>query len=292
MIYISSSCVQSRSIKDAVNRIALNGFKNIELSGGTEYYDGLESDLLELKAKYNLRYICHNYFPPPKEHFVLNIASLDNEVYEKSVQHLLNSLELAQRLGAEKFGLHAGFLIDMHLEEIGNKVSLKETFNKSKAIERCCDVINLLQKKAENLKLYIENNAFSLDNKITFRETVPFLLVNYNDYLDFKSMMDFNLLLDVAHLKVSCGSLKIRFQDELDRLFNETDYIHLSDNNGLSDQNKGIDENSELLQMLSKYNLNHKTVTLEIYDTLQKVEESYNNFLSLMDSCLVPLTKG
>ena len=77
MIYISTACVRHKKISDSVKELAENGFLNIELSGGTDYYEGYIDDLLELQKKYKLNYICHNYFPPPKEHFVLakNIAS-------------------------------------------------------------------------------------------------------------------------------------------------------------------------------------------------------------------------
>ena len=43
MIYISTSCVKNIKIKDSVEELANNGFKNIELSGGTEYYENFES---------------------------------------------------------------------------------------------------------------------------------------------------------------------------------------------------------------------------------------------------------
>lgn len=51
MIYISSSCVKNKTIKESVQELVDSGFKNIELSGGTEYYDGFEDDLLKLKKK-------------------------------------------------------------------------------------------------------------------------------------------------------------------------------------------------------------------------------------------------
>ena len=71
MIFVSSACLRNKKIKDSVKELADNGFTNIELSGGTEYYDNFEVDLLNLKKDYNLNYQCHNYFPPPKNHFVL-----------------------------------------------------------------------------------------------------------------------------------------------------------------------------------------------------------------------------
>ena len=134
MIYVSSSCVKYKKIQDSVVALVNHGFKNIELSGGTEYYDGFEDDLLELKARYNLNYICHNYFPPPKCSFVLNLASLDNEIYEKTLNHLVHAIELSKRLDAKKFGFHAGFLVDIKVSEIGQKISKNDLYNKCPAI--------------------------------------------------------------------------------------------------------------------------------------------------------------
>ena len=67
MIFISSSCIKKEKIKDSVQELAREGFKNIELSGGTNYYEGYDEDLEELKAKFNLKYQIHIYFPAPKD---------------------------------------------------------------------------------------------------------------------------------------------------------------------------------------------------------------------------------
>jgi sugar phosphate isomerase/epimerase len=75
----------------------------------TQLYDDLLNDLLELKAKYNLTYRCHNYFPPPPKSFVLNLASLDDDIFQMSMDHAKKALELSESLGADKYGLHAGF---------------------------------------------------------------------------------------------------------------------------------------------------------------------------------------
>ena len=82
MIFISTSCIKNNKIRDSVQELAENGFQNIELSGGTKFYENFENDLLELKDRYKLNYRCHNYFPPPKKPFVLNLASLNNETFK------------------------------------------------------------------------------------------------------------------------------------------------------------------------------------------------------------------
>jgi len=86
--------------------------------------------LLELKDRYNLNYRCHNYFPPPKQPFVLNLASLNDETFQMSFDHLKKVIALSNRLGADKFAFHAGFFIDIKLNEIGKKLSRDNLFSR------------------------------------------------------------------------------------------------------------------------------------------------------------------
>lgn len=276
MIYVSSSCVKYNKIKDSVQELVNNDFKNIELSGGTEYYDGFEEDLFELKTKYNLNYICHNYFPPPKEHFVLNLASLNNEIYEKTLDHLRQSIDLSKKLDAKKFGLHAGFFIDIKVNEIGKKISKEILFDKEKSIERFCHGYKELTKYAGALRLYIENNVFSSTNFQVYNGEQFCMLCNENDYLELKNLIDFNLLLDVAHLKVSSNTLNQNFEKNLESLIQQSDYLHVSDNDALLDLNNKLQEESNLVHLMKKQVLHNKDFTLEVYDEMTKIKESYN----------------
>lgn len=282
MIYISSSCVRHSKIKDSVQNLVDNGFKNIELSGGTEYYDSFEDDLLELKEKYNLNYVCHNYFPPPKEHFVLNLASLNDEIYEKSFTHLVKSIELSKKLGAKKFGFHAGFFIDIKVSEIGKKISKDSLFDKQKAMQRFCDGFKELQILAGDVKLYVENNVFSSTNYETYDGDNIFMLASSNEYDELKNKIDFNLLLDVAHLKVSSKTLGFDFEDELKKMISVSDYIHISDNDALHDLNHKLQKDSSLVELLGQQNLKNKNFTLEIYDDMDAIKETYRILLEVI----------
>jgi len=276
MIYVSSSCVKHKKIKDSIQELVDNGYSNIELSGGTEYYNGFEDDLLELKEKYNLNHVCHNYFPPPKEHFVLNLASLDDEVYNKTFEHLKSAINLSKQLGATRFGFHAGFFIDIKVTEIGKKISKVNLFDKEKSIGRFCKGFQELQRIADGLELYVENNVFSSTNAKTYENENLFMLTCSNEYQQLKSLVDFNLLLDVAHLKVSSNTLKLNFEDELNYMIDQSDYIHISDNDSLHDLNHKLQQNSSLFNMLKRQDLTDKNFTLEIYDSLDSIKETYN----------------
>ena len=275
MIYVSTACLKKTKIKESIEELARNGFKNIELSGGTKYYKEYKKDLLFLRDKYNLNYILHNYFPPPPNDFILNLASLNDDIFKKTLKHYEKSIRLSEELGLKKYGFHAGYYIDFSLEEIGKNISNTEVCNKDKAIKRFCEGYNCLKEKAGNIELYIENNALSYSNIQTFQNIQPFMLTNFNDYLELKEFIDFKLLLDLAHLKVSANSLNIDIDEQLKNLIPISQYIHLSDNDGLHDQHKHILKKSNLINILSKYDFTDKVITLEIYDSLEKLKESF-----------------
>ena len=275
MIYISTSCVKHNKIKDSVEELATNGFRNIELSGGTEYYENFEDDLLELKDKYNLNYRCHNYFPPPKKPFVLNLASLNDETFQMSFDHLEKVVALSNRLGADKFAFHAGFFIDIKLSEIGKKLSRDNLFNEKKAIKRFCSAYEIVEKQAKNVSLFIENNVFSKTNAETYDGENPFMMTNFNEYKSLKEKIDFNLLLDVAHLKVSAKTLGLDWKSEFENMIEVSSYIHISDNDSLHDLNNQLTRDSSLLSMLSQVNTVNKDFTLEIYDDMKTIKKSH-----------------
>ena len=276
MIYISSSCINSVKIKDSVQELALNGFKNVELSGGTDYYEGFEDDLIELKDKYNLSYRCHNYFPPPNEHFVLNLASLNDRIYKKSLDHIKKAISLSKLLGARKYGFHAGFLIDIDVSEIGKKISKTNLFSRQESVSRFCLAYENIKNNTDGVDLYIENNVISKTNFETYKGVNALMMTNFSEYESLKEKIDFNLLLDLAHLKVSARTLGLNWEDEFENMMGVSNYIHISDNDGFHDLNNQLTRSSSLLSMLKQSNTSKKDFTLEIYDEMDAIKKSYD----------------
>ena len=65
--------------------------------GGTQYYSSFETDLIKLQDKYGLNYQLHNYFPPPPNHFVLNLASINKDIYNNSIKFAKKAISLSKR---------------------------------------------------------------------------------------------------------------------------------------------------------------------------------------------------
>ena len=275
MIYVSSSAISSMTAMEAIKSLIKLGYKNIELSGGTRPVPTLKDQLIELKMRYDLHLICHNYFPPPKDDFVLNLASLDDEIFKRTLDHFEQSIEFSKALGATSFGLHAGFLLDLEPRELGGRMRSKEVYNKELCLRRFCDGYERLSHRAESVKLYVENNVISRSNLEAFGGVNPLMLTKFEDYLELIKRIKFNFLLDVGHLKVSSNSLQLDFADEFQKFWPCSDYVHISDNDGVSDQHHGISEEGDLFLLLRRFGICGKTVTLEINQADLALRNSY-----------------
>lgn len=275
MIYVSSSCIKAKYIKDSVHQLAEAGFKNIELSGGTQPYENMVSDLLELKEKYSLNYLLHNYFPPPINPFVVNLAALDNETADSTLEHLKRSLVITRELKAEKFGFHAGFLINIPMNEMGKEITRQKLFDSKESMEAFCSRFNEIKYLADKIELYLENNVLSETNYMNFGNVNPFHFTDLDSYHELAERIKFKPLIDVGHLKVSCFTLKLDFANQLDVFLNMSDYIHISDNDALRDANEPLVKNSELFDLISRNSLKNKTVTLEVYSGMKDIVSSY-----------------
>ena len=282
MIYVSSSCSKQKRIDYAIKELVEYGFHNIELSGGTEYYESYEEDIFELKEKYNLNYLVHNYFPPPKEDFVLNLASLDDTIFEKTLRQLRKAVQFARLLETDKFGFHAGFYVDININEIGKAIAVYNLSDTKRAYVRFCDGFNLIRNEAKKMEIYIENNVYSKTNFNIYGSQNPFMLTSPTEYKELQQHINFKLLLDVAHLYVSSRALGFDFDANLEHMIMQTDYIHLSNNDGFSDQNKSFNSDSNLLNKIKKKHLKDKTITLEIYTGLNSLRKSFDRIATLV----------
>jgi sugar phosphate isomerase/epimerase len=288
VIFVSSSCVKNDYIWQSVQQIAENGFNKIELSGGTKRDNGSVKKLLELKEKYNLTYRCHNYFPPPAVDFVMNLASDSSEIYKNTVDIIKESIGLSKTFESDKYGFHAGFLTDIGTSEIGKAVKGRALFDKNEALRRFKNRAEAISENNDSdLKIYIENNVVSKNNFENFGGKNCFLMTSYADVNELKKQFNFNLLLDVAHLYVSSNTLGKNFFEEFSALNTLSDYLHISDNNGLSDQNKKLSQGSEIYTALSLADLSNKTFTLEINNDMGGLIESYSLLEELVSKAAV-----
>ena len=117
-VYISTGGFKKLDFLETARLFKESGINNIELSGGA--HTGDVKKKLHLVNKFaNIQ--LHNYFPPPKKPFVLNLASLDEKIFKRSNKHIIDSIKLCSMLGKRYYSFHAGFLCDIKPNELGKK---------------------------------------------------------------------------------------------------------------------------------------------------------------------------
>jgi len=273
-IYVSTGGFTEQSGIESYNYLRNNKIKLVEFSGGI-YFKNFKNFISHLKNNSQI----HNYFPPSKKSFVLNLSSKDPKIIKKSMTLVKNNILYSKKLGSKFYSFHAGFRIDPHPKELGKKINLKKILSKKKAEDLFFQRLIILNKfaKKNKVKLLVENNVINKKNLTTFK-TNPLLLTSPIEILEFFRKikdyeLDIGLLLDVAHLKVSSKTLGFNLQKAHRDLNRFITAYHLSDNDGKSDSNKKFTNNSWFWKNLKK---NVEFFTIEVY----KVKP--NDYLSLI----------
>lgn len=254
MIYVSTACMKANRIKESVTELGKAGIRNIELSGGTQYYSGYGQDLIMLKEKYNLQFTSHGYFPPAPTDFVVNLASCNDEIYQKSVEFYINSFKLFKMLECKALSVHAGFYMDISPLEIGKKISLTRSYDREMAEERFCKAVQLLKKSSDdaNMLFLIENNVLTNENFCNFHRKNLFMMTDSQAVESLRHKLDFDLLLDLGHLKVSANTLELDYQKEFGKLIPQAKWLHLHDNDKKADLHNVLTEDSHIYRLLEK----------------------------------------
>ena len=263
-VLVSTGGLKTITSLEAAKLLFDQGIFSLELSGG-RYSSTFNKDLEKINSLAN-NLTLHNYCPAPKIPFVINLASSDNDILEKSVSHVENSLELSGLHKLRHYAVHMGFLIDPKPSQLGNTLKKEKLNSRSKSLDIFFDSIHKLSEvaKKNEVKLLIENNVITKKNISQFGSN-PLLGTNFDDIDEIMKNVPDNigLLLDVAHLNVSCKTLDLDRIKEIKCLTEYTEGYHISDNDGFTDSNSPINSKSWFLPFIEK-SIDYKV--LEVYE--------------------------
>ena len=269
-IYISTGGFNKISAIKAIDELKKVGVNDIELSGG-KYEPKLLKKIIKYK-KLNLK--AHNYFPPAKKPFVMNLASLDKTIYKKSEALVLKAIKLSKDIKSSYYSFHAGFLCDISPRDLGKKVKKKKLNSREVCTKLFIKRVKKISKiaKQHGIKLMIENNVITKNNLLEFKEN-PFLMADPEEAKKIISLLPNNvgMLLDVAHLKVSAKTLGFEKSEMFSKLKGRIYGYHLSENNGKRDSNKSFSKNSWFWKYIPKKS---EYVSIEVYN--QKPKKLFN----------------
>lgn len=273
MVYLSSSCFQSDDICNAVEKASCIT-KNVELSGGTTYRENSLVELEKLKETYN--FLVHSYFPPPKEHFILNFT----DVTSVTRDFIDRSMEYVEALNVPYYSIHAGFRRPLTTAENLELNAGDYSF------ENFLENVEWFSKRYPNAKLIFEN-LYPIRG---LRDACYAMHIDEIIYF-LKSESRIGLLLDFGHLKVSSRILGFNYLEAVRLLFEEYGdrivELHLSENDGDKDDHKAIYSDSVQYFIVNKYaEIIRKNKINVVIETRDQTPEVLGNIYNLIQSSI------
>lgn len=265
-VYISTGAFKEKSLNSIISECIKHAITNIELSSGIEY-DANILQYVEYGYNNNFKYLVHNYFPPAYPPFVLNLASEDNIVLRKSIDHCKKAIDLCELYSVPFFSVHCGFAFHASPTQLGRKLNEVPRFSFEKAEEIFVKSINELCSYSErkSISVLVENNVLAMMNTIDGKNKL-LLGVTAEELLRLSESIlysNFGLLIDTGHLNVSANTLKFSREKFLDKVGDKIMVFHLNDNDGLSDSNLLFNSKTWFIPLIKEYR--DKTFVVESY---------------------------
>lgn len=265
-IALSSTCLDSADIKSLCEYAEVNNICSIELSANIPFIS--DKELIRTLEIYTgrINFYIHNYFPAPKDSFVLNLAH--PLTYKRSLEHCLRAVDICSMLGITVYSVHAGMAINPSADDLGKSLSRYTPidFKESRNLltTACHEIAGYALGKG--VRILIENNVINEGN-CSGNVNASYHFADPDESKKLFSLFshqNIGILLDFGHLKVNATNLDFEPYNFINLFREKINAIHLSDNDGRYDQNLPIDEQSWFWPYLPWEQLEY--ISLEIKD--------------------------
>lgn len=234
---MSSLAFMGRSVEDMIATAERESMA-LEFSSGIPFHEQMEKLFLEAPV----RRFAHNYFPAPKDPFVLNLGSLNEANRVRSIEHCVRGMEMSHTVGAPFFSAHAGYCVDPKPSELGRKLEQVEQVDREANWKHFITSVSEVLNRTRHMPtgFLIENNVLAPVNRYA-DGTNPLLCVDADEQLRLLADVPdprLGLLFDTAHMKVSAGTLGFDLNAATHRVLPKARCVHHSDNEGSVDDNQ------------------------------------------------------
>lgn len=247
-IFVSTACLSElQSIDSCVTLYKRHGLDAIELGAGISSNEIIPSQI----SKMECQFLVHNYFPPPVDPFVLNLASSNTNIRQRSIDFVSDAIALTASLGAQFYSVHAGFITDPTSFENNSFILPKPSSpNASRcALNRFISALEVEIDCAEHfgVGLLVENNLCTtvLRGKLLLQTADEFL-----ELFDKIKSKNLGILLDTGHLNVTAHTFGFDPMSFVDQVAPYIRAFHVHDNDGITDTHQPIQPDSWVLDVL------------------------------------------
>ncbi len=280
-VYASTSCLANNSdIFDVLNRYDALGLNKVEL--GVSYQQTCDFPVNRFK-QYGFEYIVHNYFPPPRKPFIMNLASQDATILARSRKQVMKSLDFCHSLGIRLLTVHGGFRTDPddNLKFSGQAAVPHETaFN---TFTESVEEINTYARE-RGIRIAIENNVLAEYNLVDGQNKI-LLFCEAEDFTRLWERIpsdNIGVLLDLGHLNVTSHWLGFDRYEFIGEIKNKVFAIHVHDNDGELDEHRPLDETSWCFEIITEQRFSNLPIVLESWklspeQVIQQVNLIANN---------------
>lgn len=199
-----------------------------------------------------LDYLVHNYFPPPPDPFVLNLASSDRELARRSLEMVLEAIDLTAELGAPFYSVHAGWITDpIGFDGTSFVLPDPRPGEEAEARSRLADALGVALARAEerDVGMLLENNVCTDDLR------GKLLVLEADDLTALLRELGssrLGLLLDTGHLNVTARTLGFDRLAFVDTVASYVRALHVHDNDGVVDQHRPIESGTWVQALLRR----------------------------------------
>lgn len=281
-VFVSTTFMADQSsVMDALNLLAEKGIFNIELGSIHQPESNLETNLKN--TNYDFNYLIHNFFPPSKERFILNIASANEYIRNQSLKFVKNSIDFAEKIKADIYTMHPGFLID----------PIKEG-NSSKSYDFDFEIkqSSIFRSRDKSLEIFLnslnEISTYISTKKITIAvETQG--SVSRNDFMLFSKPDDFSTFfgenknskiginLNLGHLNLSANVSGFDKCKLVEMLKSRIVAVEVSHNEGVEDDHQVLKADGWYMEVLKDSFFKKVPVIFEGRNLpVSEVVDSYN----------------
>lgn len=246
-VYASTGAFKSGDLRVIWREAEAAGIDGLELSSGVASGQDIEAALRDRPK--SIDYLVHNYFPPEPSRLVINLGSRDDGIRAASIAYCKRAIDLARHIAAPFYSVHSAFCVDPKADELGGAEQiLLDRVEKNVAKDSFYAALAEVAHHADRagVVLCIENNPCESRNLID-GENLLDLMTSPADFEDFArqpALSRIGFLIDVGHVKVSARAEGFAPADFFDVVRERTLMLHLSDNDGLIDQNRGFSAGS------------------------------------------------
>jgi sugar phosphate isomerase/epimerase len=281
-IFISTGAFKSKKLDEVLELAKSFNIKNIELSSGMDYDENFRSKVLLKSRSFN--FMMHNYSPTPKEHFLLNFASDNEETIKRSMVLAKEAIDISVDMNSEFYAIHCGLTFDSNGSHLGKSSQMElPRLSMDRAYVNYIKNIKELNNyaKSKKIKLAIENNVIADFGLISGKNEICLGADIEGLKKIFDGVNDDNLflLLDLAHAKVNVNTLGLNIDSLIDFFNNKIIGLHISDNDGKRDTNQKLCHDSDILKYVKL--LKDRYIVLEVYNIEPK--EMINQIKLLSD---------